>query len=134
MNNWEKSNLELTPAPDMTVLDESGNLTVLIKHDYYSSDNDHGRLLLGSFLDTLTESGDPVNKLILLDTAVRLLEDSILFAKLLKLIEHSKFTYICEDSLAYFDIEYSSHDNVIVCSASDLSLELLQTDRLIVLE
>ena len=134
MNSWEKSNLELTPAPDMTVLDESGNLTVLIKHDYYSSDNDHGRLLLGSFLDTLTESGDPVNKLILLDTAVRLLEDSILFAKLLKLIEHSKFTYICEDSLAYFDIEYSSHDNVIVCSASDLSLELLQTDRLIVLE
>ena len=134
MNNWEKSNLELTPAPDMTVLDESGNLTVLIKHDYYSSDNDHGRLLLGSFLDTLTESGDPVNKLILLDTAVRLLEDSILFAKLLKLIEHSKFTYICDDSLAYFDIEYSSHDNVIVCSASDLSLELLQTDRLIVLE
>ena len=134
MNNWEKSNLELTPAPDMTVLDESGNLTVLIKHDYYSSDNDHGRLLLGSFLDTLTESGDPVNKLTLLDTAVRLLEDSILFAKLLKLIEHSKFTYICEDSLAYFDIEYSSHDNVIVCSASDLSLELLQTDRLIVLE
>ena len=125
MNNWEKSNLELTPAPDMTVL---------IKHDYYSSDNDHGRLLLGSFLDTLTESGDPVNKLILLDTAVRLLEDSILFAKLLKLIEHSKFTYICDDSLAYFDIEYSSHDNVIVCSASDLSLELLQTDRLIVLE
>ena len=134
MNSWEKSNLELSPAPEMTMLDESGMLTVLIKHDYYSSDNDHGRLLLGSFLDTLTESGDPVNKLILLDTAVRLLEDSILFAKLLKLIEHSKFTYICDDSLAYFDIEYSSHDNVIVCSASDLSLELLQTDRLIVLE
>lgn len=134
MNNWEKSNLELTPSPDMTVLDESGSLSILIKHDYYSSDNDHGRLLLGSFLDTLAESGDQISKLILIDSAVRILEDSDLFAKLLKLIELSKYTYICDDSLAYFDIEYSSHDNVIVCSASDISLELFQTDRLIVLE
>ena len=134
MNNWEKSNLELTPAPDLTMLDESGSLSILIKHDYYSSDNDHGRLLLGSFLDTLVENGDPVNKLILIDSAVRILEDGLLSAKLFKLIDLSRSTYICDDSLAYFDIEYTSHDNVIVCSASDISLELFQTDRLIVLE
>ena len=134
MNNWEKSNLELTPAPDMTMLDESENLSILIKHDYYSSDNDHGRMLLASFLDTLAESGDSISKIIIIDSAVRLLEDESCSAKLIKLFALSKYSYICDDSLAYFDIDYSSHDNVIVCSASDISMELIQTGRLITLE
>ena len=134
MNNWEKSNLELTPAPEITMLDENGNLSILIKHDYYSSDNDHGRMLLASFLDTLAGSGDSINKIILVDSAVRILEDEFSCAKLVKLFSLSKYTYICDDSLAYFDIEYNSHDNVIVCSASDISLELLQAGNLIILE
>ena len=134
MNNWEKSNLELTPAPDMTMLDESENLSILIKHDYYSSDNDHGRMLLASFLDTLAESGDSISKIIIIDSAVRLLEDESCSAKLVKLFALSKYSYICDDSLAYFDIDYSSHDNVIVCSASDISMELIQTGHLITLE
>ena len=134
MNNWEKSNLELTPAPEMTMLDESGNLSVLIKHDYYSSDNDHGRMLLASFLDTLAESGDSISKIILIDSAVRLLEDGSCGEKLAKLFALSKYSYICDDSLAYFDIEYSSHDNIIVCPASDISMELIQTGRLVTLE
>ena len=134
MNSWEKSNLELTPAPDMTILDESSSLCVLIKHDYYSSDNDHGRMLLDTFLDTLIESGDQIGKVILMDSAVRLLADDSFSAKLIRLFTLSKYSYICDDSLAYFDIEYASHDNIIVCSASDISMELMQTGRLITLE
>lgn len=134
MNSWEKSNLELTPASDMTMLDESSSLTVLLKHDYYASDNDHGRMLLDTFLDTLIESGDQISKVILLDSAVRLLADDIFSAKLAKIFSLSKYSYICDDSLAYFDIEYTSHDNIIVCSASDISMELMQTGRLITLE
>ena len=134
MNSWEKSNLELTPAPDMTILDESSSLSVLIKHDYYSSDNDHGRMLLDTFLDTLIESGDQISKVILIDSAVRLLVDDSFSAKLIRLFILSKYSYVCDDSLAYFDIEYASHDNIIVCSASDISMELMQTERLITLE
>lgn len=134
MSSWEKSNLELTPAPEMTMLDVSGTLSVLIKHDYYSSDNDHGRMLLGSFIDGLIESGDPISKVILIDSAVRLLEDDSFSAKLVKIFALSKYAYICDDSLAYFDIEYTSHDNIIVCSASDISMEMVQTGRLITLE
>ena len=134
MNSWEKSNLELTPAPDMTILDESSSLSVLIKHDYYSSDNDHGRMLLDTFLDTLIESGDQISKVILIDSAVRLLVDDSFSAKLIRLFTLSQYSYVCDDSLAYFDIEYASHDNIIVCSASDISMELMQTERLITLE
>ena len=134
MNNWEKSNLELTPAPEMTMLDENGTVTVLIKHDYYSSDTESGRSLLASFLDSLAECGSNISKVILIDSAVRLLEDESCSAKLAKLFALSKYSYICDDSLAYFDIEYSSHDNIIVCCASDISMELIQTGHLITLE
>lgn len=134
MNNWEKSNLELTPAPEMAVLDDSGSLSVLIKHDYYSSDNDHGRFLLSSFFDTLADCGDSISKIFIIDSAVRLLDDVSISGKLVKLFALSNYSYICDDSLAYFDVEYSSHDNVIVCSFSDISIELLQAGNLITLE
>ena len=118
----------------MTMFDESGTLSILIKHDYYSSDNDHGRMLLGAFIDSLIESGDAICKVILIDSAVRLLSDDSFSVKLVKLFALSKYTYICDDSLAYFDIEHASHDNIIVCSASDISIELIQTDHLLTLE
>ena len=133
MNNWEKSNLELTTAPDMTMLDENGTLCVLIKHDYYSSDTEHGRKILGAFLDTLAECGESISKIILIDSAVRILENEMMYSRLDKLFALSRCSYICEDSLAEFDIEYISHDNVILCSASDITMEIIQSEHLITL-
>lgn len=134
MNNWEKSNLELTPAPEMTMLEESGTLTVLIKHDYYSSDSDHGRILLGSFLDSLAERGSDLAKVILIDSAVRLLDDVSFAQRIEKLFSLSKYSYVCEESLKYFGIEYVSHGNIIVCPASDIAMEISDAVNLITLE
>ena len=134
MSNWEKSNLEITPAPEMTMVEESGNITLLIKHDYYSSDSDHGRLLLGKFLDSLTECGNNLAKIILIDSAVRLLNDVSFVQKIEKLFTLSKYSYVCEESLTYFGIEYVSHGNIIVCTASDISMEIVEAGRLITIE
>ena len=134
MNNWEKSNLELTPAPEMTMLEEGGTVTVLIKHDYYSSDSDHGRILLGSFLDTLAERGSDLAKVILIDSAVNLLNDVSFAQKIEKLFSLSKCSYVCEESLTYFGIEYVSHGNIIVCPASDISMEIIEAAHLITVE
>lgn len=134
MNNWEKSNLELTPAPEMTILDENGTVTVLIKHDYYSSDSDHGRILLGSFLNSLAERGNDISKVILIDSAVRLLDDVSFAQKIEKLFSLSKYSYVCEESLTYFGIEYVSHGNIIVCPASDISMEIIDAGHLITIE
>ncbi len=134
MNNWEKSNLELTPAPEMTIMDESGMLTVLIKHDYYSSNTENGKVLLGSFLDSIYEYGDSIGKIILIDSAVKLLEDELFTERLEKLFGLSRHSFICEDSLAAFDIEYSSHDNVMVCPSSDIATEIIQAVHLLTLE
>ena len=35
---------------------EKGYITVLFKHDYYSSDSDHGRSLLKGFMKVIKES------------------------------------------------------------------------------
>lgn len=134
MNNWEKSNLELTPAPEITLTEESGNLTVLIKHDYYSSDSDHGRILLASLLDSLADDSDGISKVILIDSSVRLLNDITFAPKIEKLFSVSKYSYVCEESLTYYGIEYVSHNNIIVCSAPDLSLEITGASRQIIIE
>ena len=134
MNNWEKSNLELTPAPEMTMAEESGNITLLIKHDYYSSDSDHGRILLGKFMDSLAECGNNLSKVILIDSAVRLLNDVSFAQKIEKLFTLAKYSYVCEESLTYFGIEYVSHGNIIVCPASDISMEIIEAGRLIIIE
>ena len=134
MNNWETSNLELTPAPEITVIDENGMLSVLIKHDYYSSDTDHGRKILSTFFDSLAECGNTLSKIILIDSAVKLLDIDELAYRLEKLFGLSRYSYICEESLAFYEVEYTAHDNVVICSASDISMELMQTGNLITLE
>ena len=134
MNNKEKNSLELTPAPEMTLIDDSGELSVLIKHDYYSSDTEQGRLLLGSFIDALTDCGDTVLKVILVDSAVNLLRDPYFSSRIKRLFDISRFSYICEESLSAYDIEYGAHDNILVCSASDISMQIIQTGHLFTLE
>jgi hypothetical protein len=134
MNNWEKSNLELTPAPEMTMLDENGTVTVLIKHDYYSSDTENGRSLLASFLDSLAECGSNISKVILIDSAVRLLNDDLFAPVIEKLFSLSKYSYVCEESLNVYETEYVSHGNIIVCPASDIAIEIFEADHLITLE
>ena len=134
MNNWEKSNLDLATAPDITMEEENGNITVLIKHDYYSSDSDHGRIILASFLDSLSECGNNISKVILIDSAVRLLNDVSFAIKIEKLFSLAKNTFICEESITYFDIDYVSHSNIIVCPASDIFMELLDAGSLITIE
>ena len=134
MNNREKNSLELTPAPEMTLIDEGGNLTVLIKHDYYSSDTEQGRLLLGSFIDALADCGDTLLKVILVDSSVTLLFDPYFSSRIEKLFSIARYSYVCEESLSAYDIDYSTHGNILVCSASDIALQIIQAGHLLILE
>ena len=134
MNNREKNSLELTPAPEMTLIDEGGNLTVLIKHDYYSSDTEQGRLLLGSFIDALADCGDTLLKVILVDSAVTLLFDPYFSSRIEKLFSIARYSYVCEESLSAYDIDYNTHGNILVCSASDIALQIIQAGHLLILE
>ena len=72
-NNFN-TELDLLTDVALDVSESANSLTVLIKHDYYSSDNDNGRALLDSFLDGLTLSADRIHMIIMTDSAVRLIE------------------------------------------------------------
>ena len=89
MNSNQRSNLELSESQfesfsDNTILEElqekldesNSSKYVLIKHDYYSSDSDHGRELLRSFLQKLCESSFKSIIVYLIDEGTLLLDES----------------------------------------------------------
>ena len=81
MNSNPKSSLELVDSTVIEVLPEelkkdSSSKTVLIKHDYYSSDTVHGRELLSSFLSSLRKASYGSLIIYLVDSGTLLLDKS----------------------------------------------------------
>ena len=72
--------------------------------------------------------------MILIDSAVRLLNDDLFAPVIEKLFSLSKYSYVCEESLNVYETEYVSHGNIIVCPASDIAIEIFEADHLITLE
>jgi len=85
----------------------SSRLTVLIKHDYYSSDNEHGRTLLRSFLSSLISGDFIIDTIILIDSGVRLADKANdLNNDLIKFINTTGAgsVYICTESKEYYGV------------------------------
>ena len=59
---------EISLEPSFLELEHQDDLTVLIKHDYYSTDSIHGRLLIGKFIKSLCQM--KIGKLFFIDTSV----------------------------------------------------------------
>ena len=93
--------IELMTDYAIDVSESANGLCVLIKHDYYSTDNDNGRAMLDCFLNSLTVSSERIFLLIITGSAVKLLDTS---DKLKALIKAVNMTLIDNDSAAYYDI------------------------------
>ena len=79
--------------------------TVLIKHDYYSSDSDHGRDLLRALLRALNKSN--INKLViyLIDSGTLLLDkENTIFNTFQPLIAKSEMVIVAEESLLFYGL------------------------------
>ena len=100
------TNLDVELMTDYAIdISESANgLCVLIKHDYYSSDNENGKALLDSFLDGLILQSERIFMLIITDSAVKLIQSS---DRLRSLIKRVNFTLICSSSAEYYDVTVS---------------------------
>jgi len=113
-DNSFDTELDLLTDVALDVSESADSLTVLIKHDYYSSDNDNGRSLLDSFLDGLILASDRIHMIIITDSAVKLFNTSV---KLQTLISSVNSVLVCSESLNYYDVnisqEYSSKLNII---------------------
>ena len=108
------------------VSEENKALNILIKHDYYSSDNDNGRFLLKQIIRSVLESGTRIGTVIIVDTGVRLLETS---DDMIMLISNSVVTFICEQSLSFYEVSPAEAANTKIqyitgAETADLILEI----------
>ena len=126
---------EISLEPSFLELEHQDNLTVLIKHDYYSTDSIHGRLLIGKFLKSLCQGQMKIGKLFFIDTSVRLLDKNNEFYTLVAdLTSHSASTYVCTESLEAYDVDLSDELKFNRALASDIAAEIIAADRVITIE
>lgn len=148
MNRKERNSLEYTKAQleefsDNTILevlpqktDEgSSSKYVLIKHDYYSSDSEHGRDLLASFLASITESSYHSIVVYLVDKGVLLLDRSnTLYEQMQLLIKKADTVIVDEDSAFIYNVNDYTNTQISVQSFKSISEDILYSSDLLILE
>lgn len=150
MNNREKSSLDIvstdavvletTPVievePEAIELSHSGSLTILIKHDYYSSDSAHGRELLGAFLSALLSRKADIDRIFLTDSGVRLLgEDNGLFNEYKELSSDVPVVTICLESLEEYGLAMTDLPaNCETLDAREFAGAVISSPNLLIIE
>jgi hypothetical protein len=148
MSNSPKSSLELvsneiTESSAATVIEvlpeeckkDTSSKTVLIKHDYYSSDTVHGRELLSSFLSSLRKSSYTSLIIYLVDSGTLLLDRSNpLFEQMRLLSANAEMIVAADESIAFYGIEDSGNPKVIVQSMDLITEDLICLSDILILE
>lgn len=133
MKDNNATNIEVMTDFALEIEDKSTFINVLIKHDYYSTDNDNGRLLLDSFLDGLILISDKISNIIVVDSAVKLLDTS---DKLNTLITLADNTFICSDSIDYYNVVTTELNNsrIHIIPRSDITDQIIYLKPDIIIE
>ena len=122
--------------PEMEVKSGNDSITVLLKHDYYSSDNENGRHLLETILSELKNSDRTIGMLIITDSATKLLDkDNDLSSALHDLIIYKAESHaICKDSADYYMSDIESGEELNLYSASAIIELILENPPAIIIE
>ena len=146
MNNNPKDSLDYSKAQledfsENTILEvmplkteePQASKYVLIKHDYYSSDSDHGRDLLACILSGLAESSFNSLIICLVDKGVLLLDDSNPLNKQM-LIDKSEMVIVDEDSTFLYGIQTFENAKVSLQSFKSISEDIIYSSDILILE
>ena len=150
MNNREKSSLDIvstdsvvletTPVievePEAIEITHGRSFSVLIKHDYYSSESSHGRDLLNAFLCALQSRKADIAGIFVVDSGVRMLSDSnSLHNDLKDLCGDVAVVTVCLDSLEEYGLELSDlPSNFETMDAISFAGAVINIPNLIILE
>ena len=142
-NNLDYSNSQLEQFSDDALLEvlpektDEDNSTkyVLIKHDYYSTDSEHGREILSGFLTSLINSSYNSIVIYLIDKGVKLLDESDpLYNKMNRLIEKSESVIASEDSIILYNVNLSNGSKIVQESLTSITSDIVYLDHLLILE
>ena len=148
MNNSPRNSLDYTNSqleqfsddallevlPEKTDEDNSTKY-VLIKHDYYSTDSEHGREILSGFLTSLISSSYNSLVIYLIDKGVKLLDESDpLNNKMNRLIEKSESVIASEDSIILYNVNLSNVSKIVQESLTSITSDIVYLDHLLILE
>ena len=97
----DNNNIELMTDYAIDVSESANGLCVLFKHDYFSSDNENGRSLIDKMIESLDIASDRIYLLIVTDSAVKLLESSDKFRKLITSVNT---TLLDMDSAVFYGV------------------------------
>ena len=148
MYNSQKNNLEFSEDviqeySDNTVLevlqqkedDDNSSKYILIKHDYYSSNSDHGRELLRSFFEAINNSR--FNNLIiyLVDKGTLLLDkNNPLYDAFCDLNTRSEMIIADKESLDFYGVEPDPDSGIVKQSADSIAEDILLIPGILILE
>ena len=124
--------LEILPQKEEN---DSSAKTVLIKHDYYSSDSDHGRDLLRALLRALYKS--QINKLViyLIDSGTLLLDkENALFKTFQPLIAKSEMVIVADESLLFYGIDADIDLNILTQPLDSIAYDIINLPDILILE
>ena len=108
---------------------------VLIKHDYYSTDSEHGREILSGFLTNLAASSYSSIVIYLIDSGVRLLDkENSLYGKMKYLIERSKTVIATDESIELYNICIPMTLKIGIESIISVTEDIAYLDNLLILE
>lgn len=139
MNKIQKSDFDTSFSfdyyPDKELSSSDKGINIFIKHDYYSSDNEHGRDLLAIFLSQISESNTEIRSVMIVDQGVKLLsENNSIYNEIIEIINKSTLNYINEDSLNEYGITLSEELNVVKITSDIFFEELLHNKPDIIIE
>ena len=140
MNNNPRNDLDFSDNTLLEVMpakvdEDIATKYVLIKHDYYSTDSDHGRELLAGFITNLADSSFDSIVVYLIDKGVKLLdEENPLFDKMLRLIEKSETVIATEESIEVYNVVFSKTQKISVESLMSVTEDITYLNNLLMLE
>ena len=142
-NKLEYSEQVLQEYSDNTVLEvlqqkedsDNSSKYILIKHDYYSSDSDHGRELLKAFFTAIGRSR--FNNLIiyLVDKGTRLIDkNNPLYDSFRDIIAQFEMIIADNESLDFYEIVLDQDSGIIKQSADSIAEDILFLSDILILE
>lgn len=140
MNNNPRNDLDFSDNTLLEVMPEKidediATKYILIKHDYYSTDSDHGRELLAGFITNLADSSFDSIVVYLIDKGVKLLdEENPLFDKMLRLIEKSETVIATAESIEVYNVVFSKTQKISVESFMSVTEDITYLGNLLTLE